>query len=125
MTRKNALLRLKSRLIARRDALRATLNDEFDSFQQVSAANGVGDTVDAAVDAANEEIDSQLVELESRALGQIEHALERIAAGVYGRCEFCGGRIPAARLNALPYTSTCIGCQRTYERRGISPPHEA
>ena len=67
---------------------------------------------------ANDEICSQLVEIESRELGQIEHALQRIAGGVYGRCEFCGGKIAEARLNALPYTNSCIDCQRENERAG-------
>ena len=43
--------------------------------------NVVGDNVDAAVDTANDEISSQLVEIESRELGQIEHALQRIVEG--------------------------------------------
>ncbi len=38
--------------------------------------------------------------------------------GHYGRCEFCGGKIAEARLNALPYTNTCIDCQRENERSG-------
>jgi len=70
------------------------------------------------VDTANEEISTQLAELESRELEQIEHALKRIIQGLYGRCEFCGGKIAEARLNALPYTNTCIDCQRENERRG-------
>jgi len=125
MARKDALLRLTSRLIARRDALRKALNGDLESFRKFSELNGVGDNVDAAVDSANDEICSQLVEIESRELSQIEHALERIAAGVYGRCEFCGGKIAEPRLNALPYTNSCIECQRENERvgqaRGLEP----
>jgi DnaK suppressor protein len=116
MARRDALLRLASRLIARHDALRKTLDLDLAGFQTVSEVSGVGDHADAAVDSANDEVCSQLVEIESRELGQIEHALQRISAGTYGRCEFCGGRIPAARLNALPYTTRCIGCQRQNER---------
>ena len=118
MARKDALLRLTSRLVARRDALRKAINGDLDSFRKFSEVSGVGDNVDAAVDSANDEISSQLVEIESRELGQIEHALQRIAAGVYGRCEFCGGKISEARLNALPYTNSCIDCQRENERLG-------
>src|SRR5436305_11248035 len=118
MARKDALLRLTSRLVARRDALRKAINGDLDSFRKFAAVRGVGDNVDAAVDSANDEISSQLVEIESRELGQIEHALQRIAAGVYGRCEFCGGKISEARLNALPYTNSCIDCQRENERSG-------
>ena len=118
MARKDALLRLTSRLIARRDALRKALSGDLEGFRKFSDLSGVGDSIDAAVDSANDEISSQLVEIESRELGQIEHALQRIAAGVYGRCEFCGGKISEARLNALPYTNSCIDCQRENERLG-------
>lgn len=117
MARKDALLRLHSRLVTRRDALRKALNGEMD-IRVFAALTDVGDNVDAAVDTANDEISSQLVEIESRELSQIEHALERIIQGVYGRCEFCGGKIAEARLNALPYTNSCIDCQRENERSG-------
>jgi len=120
MARKDALLRLTSRLIARRDALRKAINGDLDNYRNFSEVSGVGDNVDAAVDSANDEISSQLAEIESRELGQIEHALQRLSAGVYGRCEFCGGKISEARLNALPYTNSCIDCQRENERLGQS-----
>src|SRR3954467_9023059 len=118
MARKDALLRLHARLLARRDAPRKTPNGDLDSYRQFAALNVVGDNVDAAVDTANDEISSQLVEIESRELGQIEHALQRIVEGHYGRCEFCNGKIAEARLNALPYTNSCIDCQRENERHG-------
>ena len=118
MARKDALLRLHARLVARRDALRKALTGDQDSFRELAALDVVGDTVDAAVDNANDEISSQLVEIESRELGQIEHALKRIVEGAYGRCEYCGEKIAEARLNALPYTNSCIDCQRENERTG-------
>src|SRR5947209_7374352 len=118
MARKDALLRLHARLVARRDALRKALNGDLDSFREFAAMDVVGDNVDAAVDTANDEINSQLAEIESRELGQIEHALQRFVAGVYGRCEYCGGKIAEARINALPYTNSCIDCQRENERNG-------
>lgn len=118
MARKDALLRLHSRLVARRDALRKILNGDIESLHEYNSTYDVGDNVDAAVDTANDEISSQLAEIESRELEQIEHALERIVQGVYGRCEFCGEKIADVRLNALPYTNSCIDCQRENERRG-------
>ena len=75
MARKDALLRLTSRLIARRDALRKALTAISTVSESSRSLNAVGDNVDAAVDSANDEICSQLVEIESRELGQIEHAL--------------------------------------------------
>ena len=120
MARKDGLMRLHARLVTRRDALRKALSGDIDGYRELAAQDAVGDNVDAAVDTANEEINSQLVEIESRELSQIEHALKRIVQGAYGRCEFCGEKIAEARLNALPYTNTCIDCQRENERSGQS-----
>jgi DnaK suppressor protein len=77
-----------------------------------------GDVVDAALDAAQDEISSQLAEVESRELAHIENALERMRQGTYGQCEICDGKIPLARLSALPYAMTCIDCQRAAEAGG-------
>ncbi len=120
MAKKDALLRLHSRLVSRRDALRKALSGDLDSLRAYNATFEVGDQGDAAVDTANDEINSQLAELESRELEQIERALLRLRNGVYGRCEYCAGKIAEARLNALPYTDTCIDCQREMERHGSS-----
>jgi DnaK suppressor protein len=38
--------------------------------------------------------------------------------GQYGVCEGCSCSIPLARLNALPYATFCIECQREAERYG-------
>jgi DnaK suppressor protein len=118
MARKDALIRLHTRLVTRRDALRKALSGDLDSLRAYNATFDVGDQVDAAVDAANDEINTQLAELESRELEQIERALTRIRKGLYGRCEYCSEKIAEARLNALPYTDTCIDCQREMERTG-------
>jgi DnaK suppressor protein len=73
------------------------------------------DVVDAALDAAQDEISSQLAEVESRELANIERALVLIRNGRYGDCEVCGNKIPLARLKALPYATSCIECQRASE----------
>jgi DnaK suppressor protein len=77
-----------------------------------------GDEVDVAIDSAQTEISSHLAETESRELAAVEAALERIREGNYGRCEGCGGKIPKARIEALPYATLCINCQREMEETG-------
>ena len=67
-----------------------------------------------------DEINSQLAEVESRELANIEEALERIKQGTYGKCEGCKSNIPLARLQALPYATTCIDCQREMEKAGTT-----
>jgi DnaK suppressor protein len=52
-------------------------------------------------------------------LEQIEDALERIEAGVYGKCENCGNEISLARLKALPYAKLCILCQEEQEKNNF------
>jgi DnaK suppressor protein len=41
-------------------------------------------------------------------IDKVEHALARIDAGGFGRCEACGGPIEAERLDALPYATLCL-----------------
>jgi DnaK suppressor protein len=41
-------------------------------------------------------------------LADIDAALERVAAGTYGRCVVCGAPIPEARLQARPFAATCL-----------------
>lgn len=45
-----------------------------------------------------------------RALVEIEEALGRLSAGLYGRCEQCGAGIPAGRLVRQPEVRYCPGC---------------
>ncbi|MFP6612975.1 MAG: TraR/DksA C4-type zinc finger protein, partial [Pirellulales bacterium] len=78
-----------------------------------------GDVIDAALDSAQDEINSQLAEVESRELANIERALEKMRDGSYGICEECEKKIPMPRLNALPYATTCIECQRAAEQDGV------
>ena len=49
-------------------------------------------------------------------LADVEHALALVAEGTYGRCEACGGPIPAGRLEALPAATTCVGCAERLRR---------
>lgn len=104
-------------LIKRRDALRKALAGDLSLLKELRAQSS-GDVVDAALDSVQDEISSQLAEVESRELARIEVALERMRDGQYGICEGCGTNIPMARLNALPYATLCIKCQREAEREG-------
>src|SRR5215475_1123412 len=117
MARKDALLNMRQILIKRRDALRQALAGDLSLLKELRAQTA-GDLVDAALDSAQDEISSQLAEVESRELASVENALERMRGGNYGVCEGCGCKIPMARLNALPYATYCIGCQREAERTG-------
>lgn len=117
MARKDAVLALRQILIKRRDALRKALAGDLSLLKELRGQPS-GDVVDAALDTAQDEISSQLAEVESRELANIENALEQMRNGNYGVCEGCDEAIPLARLQALPYATLCIGCQREAEKRG-------
>lgn len=118
MARKDALLGLHDRLVAKRNALRAKLIEENKLSR--GAAGGHGDVGDAASAAEQGEIDSQLAALESRELHQVSRAIDLIRQGRYGKCEVCRKSIPVARLNALPFAPYCVECQRDLEASGGS-----
>ncbi|NQW47386.1 MAG: TraR/DksA family transcriptional regulator [Planctomycetes bacterium] len=119
MPRKDSLLNLRVILIRRRDALRNALAGDLSLLKELRSESP-GDVIDAAYDSTQDEISSQLAEVESRELSNIENALHRMRIGKYGSCEVCNGKIPMARLNALPYATMCIECQRDLERSGAS-----
>jgi len=119
MARKDAILTLRQVLIKRRDALRKALAGDLSLLKELRE-QASGDVVDFALDSAQDEISSQLAEVESRELANIEGALEQMREGTYGICEGCEKPIPLARLQALPYAAMCIECQREAERNGTA-----
>jgi len=118
MARRDALLRLHKSLMGRRTELRKRLGMELEDLGIKKQSSATGDSADAAFESSGEELASQLAEIESRELQQIERAVNRLKGGTYGQCETCSCRIPVARLNALPYSTFCIKCQREMEREG-------
>jgi len=46
----------------------------------------------------------------------LSRALARMDDGTYGKCEICGNEIAAERLEALPYTTYCLGCKSLIEK---------
>jgi DnaK suppressor protein len=114
MARQDALIRLHKTLVSRRAEILKKLDDDMDDL--AGGVPGSGDTADVAFEAVGDEMASHLAELDSRELDQIERALARLKQGTYGVCESCAQKIPVGRLNALPYSTLCIDCQREMER---------
>ena len=122
--RKQWIQRMRQLLLRRRDALLRSLSGELIQFN-TSGERVVGDALDEAVDSDYGMVNSQLAEAESRELAAIENAIEKMEEKEYGVCETCGRNIPAARLRALPYATTCIQCQRNTERESAKESHAA
>ncbi len=121
MARKDSLKKMKDVLLTRRKAIRLALEGDMSLLREIQHESS-GDAADFALDATNDEISSQLAELASRELVQIEIALQRHENGSYGNCQSCECNIPLARLQALPYAPYCIQCQRLAEQgNGVLP----
>jgi len=71
---------------------------------------GSQDWQDRATEKQNEEVLEQLGVTERAEIDDIRAALIRIREGTYAHCVRCGAVITPRRLEALPYTNSCITC---------------
>jgi len=62
---------------------------------------------------------SKLIEQDARGLEEINHALEKVLDGTYGRCERCEEPIKRARLEAIPTALLCMDCKRQEEHESL------
>ncbi|TWU01986.1 TraR/DksA family transcriptional regulator [Neorhodopirellula pilleata] len=125
MSRQETLKTLRKTLLRRRDALRKALVGDLSLLRELHQQK-TGDPLDAAADTVQDELNSQLVEVEARELAAIEEAIAKFDSGNFGDCEECGKPIPLNRLKALPYANECIECKRREEMdlelEGSAPP---
>jgi acetoin utilization protein AcuB len=113
------LERLVADLSHERDGLMRKL-DKYHALERdlaTHAGREPGDEADASVDLTELRLTEALDALAIRRLRALDHALDRAAKGQLERCDDCGGRIPLARLRALPGASVCVECARAGERR--------
>ncbi len=105
----------KTRLLERRDALRAQIGDV-----DAELADRPGDQVEDNGEVAEQrtrhavrhgESDRDVAELRD-----VDEALTLLDLGVYGTCIDCGLDIAPARLQALPSALRCIACQEIFDR---------
>jgi DnaK suppressor protein len=89
-----------------------TLSDE--AGEEAAFDNHLADT---ATETYDRELDYSLEENSEHVLADIDAALNRIEDGTYGICTHRGEQIPVERLEARPWATLCIDCQRERERR--------
>ena len=92
---------------------------EVELQQRVSRAENIDnrlrqlgdqDWEEQATQRENDEVLESLDNQTAKEIEQIKQALRRIDDGQYGKCIHCGQAIARERLQALPYTATCIAC---------------
>jgi DnaK suppressor protein len=107
---KATLFHLRSRLVREVGLAEEALRDDASPPGEVSTVPT--HPADAAVEGVDEQI--LIAQNEEQLLAQVEAALERIEAGIYGTCQNCNRAIAKERLDALPYTASCIQCARQH-----------
>lgn len=80
-----------------------------------SPTSGVMDIEEHALDAEEQGVGFAVLELTCGTMRGIEAALQRLAAGAFGRCSDCRCRISDARLQALPFADMCLACQERHD----------
>lgn len=109
------------------NAIRKQLLDKLDELTRRDAAlqkhlrhqdgRNEQDWTDRATLINNDEVVEALEDDARHEMTAIHGALGRLETGGYGYCRACEEPIRAARLDALPYATLCIGCAREAERR--------
>lgn len=112
---------LKARLPILREEIRNGLL-RADAERYADIAGQVHDMKDQSLAAALAGVTDAEVARDVAEVSDIEAALQRLAAGTYGRCIACGTAIPRARLEAHPTAKRCQPCQRAHEQSATHQP---
>ena len=110
---------LQQRLCERRRELLAMLHGEYGDLAGARPPEALGPEShpdETASRKAGDELRAALARHDFHEVQQIDGALARIAAGLYGACVECGEPIGYERLAAAPYTARCVSCQTAFER---------
>ena len=115
--------RIRETLTQERQRIQAALDNLHEenpgSLTDETGEDAVYDNhlADSATATLNREIDYTLEENAEHMLAEIDAALQRIDDGSFGRCTNCDKEIAPARLEARPWATLCIDCQRSREGR--------
>jgi RNA polymerase-binding protein DksA len=109
------LLEERTRVVA---AIQNLHDDHQGSISDETGEDAAYDNhlADTATETYDRELDYTLEENSEHVLAEIDAALKRIEDGTYGICTNKGEQIPVERLEARPYATLCIDCQREQER---------
>ncbi|HEY5634067.1 MAG TPA: TraR/DksA family transcriptional regulator [Burkholderiaceae bacterium] len=115
---KKDLATIEQELRVRAKALRAEISGKLgEAASDAGGMNTGGDFGDQAQASGESSLDLAEAQRDLLELGQVDAALEAIAAGNYGVCVDCEQRIPFARLKARPLATRCVACQGLAERK--------
>ena len=92
--------------------------------RQALAIDTSPEDLDRIQQASERDLAMRLLEGNSSRLREVQVALDRLDAGVFGICVDCEEPISPKRLAAVPWASYCIVCQETADREREEPGSE-
>ncbi|CAM3669084.1 TraR/DksA family transcriptional regulator [Parendozoicomonas haliclonae] len=104
--------RLREVLLSRQ----VELQQRLDNLKKDATKKASADWSEQAQERENDEVVDALGNEAVHELHMIGKALERMDEGEYGSCTACGGDIPPARLEVMPYADLCVACA---EKQGL------
>jgi DnaK suppressor protein len=108
---------MRAKLLELKEKILRQLAAESGEFKELVENMDPKDLADIAADDIDRRVLEVLGSQEINRLQLIESALARIENGHYGVCMSCGRKIPAQRLEAIPYAILCVDCKSSEERR--------
>lgn len=98
------------------ESLRQVLEQPLRRRDEI-AVESSPDALDQVQHASNRELAIRQLEFDSNRLRNLRQAIQRIEEGTYGACIHCGADISVKRLEAVPWTSSCLDCQNSAEHQ--------
>lgn len=111
------LAHLREQLLERKDFLEFDHNARLLEVRR-SGDHVTADEVDLAAESTEFDITVHAAFRDGQELDAVIEALRKLEEGSYGKCEECRKAINPKRLQALPYATLCIDCQRLAEKHG-------
>jgi len=102
-------------LLERKERIIRKLSEFINESKEVET-NVAKDIVDKAENSYTKEFLLSLSDTERDQLMLIDEALRRLDTDDFGLCQLCSREISRKRLDALPWTPTCINCQEKAEK---------
>ena len=93
---------LRDELAHRADAIDADVHHKNEPVEK--------DFAEQVTQRENDDVLNAIGDEATQTVRLIDNALKKVEDGSYGTCDVCGEPIPTARLDAIPYATTCISC---------------
>jgi DnaK suppressor protein len=120
---KKKLETFRKRLEERQQSLRKAVS-RTEEDGRVADQDSAQDIADRAASSYTKEFLFSQSNNDRQLLQMVETALHRIREGNFGECVGCGNEINPKRLEAVPWTRYCIGCQEKVEKGQLEEARE-